>query len=125
MASGLEYNIQQEYLYIRNIPNYFAPAWNFCASRLLSAPDGTQTHAVTPEAWWLSNSHGSRGAYVSREDCGRVLAALLLGPGEPNTVYNVTGPEAVTGKEIFDWICITSGVKGQLLDIPDDELRKW
>lgn len=71
------------------------------------------------------DSHGGRGAYVSREDCGRVLAALLLGHGEPNTVYNVTCPEAVTDNEVFDWICNTFGVKGQLVDVPDDELREW
>ncbi|OQE34628.1 hypothetical protein PENCOP_c016G08600 [Penicillium coprophilum] len=107
IASGLEYNIQRNYLYIDNIPDFFSSSWSFCGGR------------------WLSNSHGGRGAYVSREDCGRVLAALLLGRGEPNTVYNVTGPRAVTDREVFDWICNTLGAKGQLVDMPDDELRKW
>ncbi|KAJ5200882.1 hypothetical protein N7449_005685 [Penicillium cf. viridicatum] len=107
IASGREYNIQRDYLDIDNISNFFASSWNFCGDR------------------WLLNSHGGRGAYVSREDCGRVLAALLLGHGEPNTVYNVIGPEAVIDKEVFDWICNTLGVKGQLVDVPDDELREW
>lgn len=125
IASGLDYNIQRDYLYIDNIPNYFAPSWNFCGDQLLCNPHDAQESSVTPEARWLFNSHGGHGAYVSREDCGRVLAALLLGRGEPNTVYNVTGPQAVTDKEVFDWICISFGVKGQLVDMPDGELREW
>ena len=106
-ASGLEYNIQRDYLYIDNIPNFFAPSWKFCENR------------------WLFNSHGVAGAYVAREDCGRVHAALLLGRGEPNTVYNVTGPEAVTDEQVFQWICSEFGVQGEFLDLPDEELREY
>lgn len=32
-ASGLEYNIQRDFLYIDNIPNFFAPSWKFCENR--------------------------------------------------------------------------------------------
>lgn len=103
--SGLEYNIQRDFLYIDNIPNFFAPSWNFCDNR------------------WLSNSHNVPGAYVAREDCARVLAALLLGREEPNTIYNVTGPEAVTDEQVFHWICGQVGYKGQFVDLPDEELK--
>ncbi|KAJ5378782.1 hypothetical protein N7509_011901 [Penicillium cosmopolitanum] len=48
-ASGLEYNIQRDYLYVDNIPNFFAPSWKFCDNR------------------WISNSGGVPGAYVARE----------------------------------------------------------
>ncbi|KAJ5614189.1 hypothetical protein N7528_007843 [Penicillium herquei] len=106
-ASGLEYNIQRDYLYIDNIPNLFAPSWKFCGDR------------------WLFNSHGVAGAYISREDCGRVHAALLLGKGEPNTVYDVTGPEAVTDEQVFRWICSNLGVEGQFVDMLDEELREY
>lgn len=106
-ASGLPYNIQRNNLYADNIPKFFAPSWEFCGDR------------------WLSNSHGVAGAYVAREDCGRVHAALLLGRGELNKVYAVTGPEAVTDKQVFDWICSQSGYKGQFVDMSDEELRKW
>ncbi|KAL3657043.1 hypothetical protein V7S43_018091 [Phytophthora oleae] len=60
--SGLDYNIQRNWLYMDNIPTLFAPSWKFCGDK------------------WLSNSHGTPGAYVAREDCGRVLAAIFTGP---------------------------------------------
>lgn len=105
--SGLEYNIQRDYLYIDNIPNFFAPSWKFCGNK------------------WIFNSHGVAGAYVTREDCARVHAALLLGKGEPNTVVDVTGPEAVTDQQVFEWICENFGSQGEFVDLPDDELRDY
>jgi len=106
-ASGLEYNIQRDFLYLDNIPNFFAPSWKFCGNR------------------WLSNSGGVPGAYVAREDCGRVLAALLLGRGETNTIYNVTGPEAVTDEQIFQWICSHVGDQGQFVTVSDEEMKDY
>ncbi|PYH49293.1 NAD(P)-binding protein [Aspergillus saccharolyticus JOP 1030-1] len=120
MGSGLEWNIQRDWLYVDNIPTYFAPSWGWCGERW-EGKDGVASGAAS----WLCNSHGARGAYVAREDCGRVLAALLLGRGQPNTVYDVTGPQAVTDQEVFDWVCGAFGVKGELVDVPDHELRKW
>ncbi|KID65372.1 Quinone oxidoreductase 2 [Metarhizium brunneum] len=105
--SGLEYNIQRNYLYIDNIPVLFGPSWKICNDR------------------WLSNSHGKAGAYVAREDCGRVLASLLLGRGQPNTVYDVTGPEAITDERIFEWVCSQSGYQGQFVSMTDEGLKKF
>jgi NAD(P)H dehydrogenase (quinone) len=105
-ASGLQYNVQRNCLYADNIPNFFAPSWKFCGNK------------------WLTNSHGQKGCYVSRDDCGRVLAGMLLN-GEPNTVYEVTGPEPASHEEIFEWMNSVSGYKGELVDLPDEELKKW
>lgn len=106
-ASGLQYSIQRNYLYADNIPNFFAPSWKFTENR------------------WLTNTHGARGAYVSRDDCGRVQAALLLGRGEPNHVYDVTGPEAVSHEEIFDFMCKETGYKAEFVDMTDEELKTY
>ncbi|KAJ8523739.1 hypothetical protein ON010_g17379 [Phytophthora cinnamomi] len=106
-ASGLQYNIQRNCLYADNIPMYFAPSWKFCGDK------------------WLTNSHGQKGCYVSRDDCGRVLGALLLGKGEPNTVYEITGPDAVSHEEIFEFMSTEVGYKGEMVDMPDEELQKW
>ncbi|ETI34936.1 hypothetical protein F443_18667 [Phytophthora nicotianae P1569] len=86
---------------------YFAPSWKFCGDK------------------WLTNSHGQKGCYVSRDDCGRVLGALLLGRGEPNTVYEVTGGGGVSHEEIFDFMSSEVGYKGELVDMTDEELKKW
>ncbi|KAI0010473.1 NAD(P)-binding protein [Xylariaceae sp. FL0662B] len=105
--SGLQWSLQRDYLYVDNIPNFFAPSWKYCGNR------------------WLNNSHGQGAAYVAREDCGRVLGALLLGKGEPNTVYQITGPELITDKEIFDFMCAQAGYKAEFVDMPDQELYQW
>lgn len=104
--SGLQYNIQRNYLYMDNIPQFFAH-WDFTGDK------------------WLCNSGGEKGAFVAREDCGRVLGALLMGKGEPNTVYTITGPKAVTNKDIFDWMAEQSGYRGEFVELSDEELEKW
>ncbi|KAL4162586.1 hypothetical protein PRNP1_003122 [Phytophthora ramorum] len=106
-ASGLQFSVQRNYLYADNIPNFFAPSWKFTENR------------------WLTNTHGARGAYVARDDCGRVQAALLLGRGEPNHVYDVTGSEAVSHEEIFDFMCNETGYKAEFVDMSDEELEKY
>lgn len=106
-ASGLQYNIQRNYLYMDNIPQFHAQSWGFAGDR------------------WLSNDADEKGAFVARDDCGRVLGALLMGKGEPNTVYTVTGPEAVTNREIFEWMAGQSGYKGTFENLSDEELEKW
>lgn len=106
-ASGLEWNTSRNYLYQDNAAAFFSGAWKYCGDR------------------WLNNSGGARAAYVAREDCGRVFGALLLGRGEPNRSYYVTGPEAVTDREIFEYMNSKSGYKAEFVDMSDDELRTW
>jgi NAD(P)H dehydrogenase (quinone) len=106
-ASGLEYNIQRNYLYADNIPQLFAPAWKYCGNK------------------WMLNSKGVPAAYVAREDCSRVAAALLLGKGEPNTVYDVTGPEAISDYKIFEYICSKTGLQAEIVEMTDADLDKY
>lgn len=105
--SGLQFNIQRNYLYQDNTAAFFSQSWKFCGDK------------------WFNNSAGAKGAYVAREDCGRVLGALLLGRQEPNTVVYVTGPEAVTDREVFEYMNSKSAYKAEFVDMSDEELRKW
>jgi NAD(P)H dehydrogenase (quinone) len=105
--SGLQFNIQRNGLYMDNLPNFFAPSWKFCGDK------------------WLTNTHGKAAAYVARDDCGRVLAAMLLDRGEPNTVYEVRGPEPITNEEVFHWMNNQTGYKAQYVDMPDEDLKTW
>lgn len=107
--SGLAWNVQRNYLYQDNTAVFFSGGWKFCGNK------------------WLNNSGGKRGAYVAREDCGRVFGALLLGGDkvEVNKVYYVTGPEAVTDQEVFEYMNSVSGYQAEFVDMEDDELRAW
>ena len=106
-SSGLQWNIQRDYLYQDNTAAFFSQSWKFCGDK------------------WLNNTQGRKGAYVAREDCGRVFGALLMGKAVPNTCYTITGPEAVTDREVFDYINSVSGYKADFVDVTDEELAKW
>ena len=56
------------------------------------------------------------------EDYGHIFGALLVGRIPPNTYYTVTGPEAVTDCELFEYMNSVSGYKAEFVDIADDEL---
>lgn len=108
--SGLGWNVQRNYLYQDNTAALFAGAWRFCGDR------------------WLCNSGGARAAYVAREDCGRVLGALLLGGPAVvrDAVYYVSGPEAVTDREVFAYMNGVSGyTAAAFVEMGDAELRAW
>ncbi|CAN8102763.1 unnamed protein product [Discula destructiva] len=107
--SGLVWNVQRNYLYQDNTAAFFSGAWKFCGNR------------------WLCNTGGVKGAYVAREDCGRVFGALLLDGDkvEPNKAYYVSGPEAVTDREVFDYMNSVSEYKAEFVGMEDEELRSW
>lgn len=48
-----------------------------------------------------------------------------MGRAEPNTCHVVTGPVAVTDREVFDYMNSKSGYKAQFVDMSDEELAKW
>lgn len=107
--SGLAWNVQRNYLYQDNAAVFFSQAWKFCGNK------------------WLNNTGGKAGAYVAREDCGRVFGALLLGGDkvEVNKAYYVSGPERITDREIFDYMNSVSGFKAEFVEMEDDDLRAW
>lgn len=77
--SGMAWNIQRNYLFVDTI------------AEVLAAGCGEV-------------ENDSKAAFVAREDCGRVLGALLMGKGERDTVYTVTGPKAVSHRELYEWM---------------------
>ena len=52
-----------------------------------------------------------RCAYVHRDDLARATAAVLDGEGEPWTVYELTGPAALTTAELCDAIARATGAR--------------
>ncbi|KAI9729563.1 MAG: hypothetical protein M1834_006759 [Cirrosporium novae-zelandiae] len=106
-ASGLPWSIQRNNLYIDNVFQFFAPSWKISEDK------------------WYSNSKGAPAAFVSRDDCGRVLGALLMGKGKPNTIYPVTGPETVSDHTLFDMVCKETNWKAEIVESTDDELYEY
>lgn len=75
-------------------------AWTVLRDSLYSeyqVPEATQAIA----AGALTHNRGDgRIAYVSRQDCAAVAAQVLTGSGHEGRVYDVTGPELFTAREL-------------------------
>jgi len=79
-ASGVAWTVLRDSLY----SEYQVPE----AAQAIAA--GTLTH----------NRGDGQIAYVSREDCAAVAVAVLTGLGHEGRVYDVTGPELLTAREL-------------------------
>ncbi len=79
-ASGLAWTVLRDSLY----SEYQVPE----AAQAIAA--GVLTH----------NRGDGQIAYVSRKDCAAVAAAVLTGSGHEGRVYDVTGPELFTAREV-------------------------
>jgi NAD(P)H dehydrogenase (quinone) len=60
-------------------------------------------------------------AFVSRDDVAAAGAELLLGAGEPNTAYEVTGPELLTYGNVGELIAELSGADVESISLSDDD----
>ncbi len=68
--------------------------------------------ALASGKWYVARGQG-RSAHVSREDCARAAAAVLLGGPKGKRIVEVAGPEALTADEIA---AIVSDVTGRPLE---------
>lgn len=108
LESGLQYNFQRNMLYYDNLFAMFFP---------LAVNKNNNI--------WASNVNGVKCAYVLREDCSRVAAALLAGKGEPNEAYLVTGPELLSEEEIFKIASNYTGIDVEYKNFTTEELYKY
>ncbi|HTN60801.1 MAG TPA: SDR family oxidoreductase [Devosia sp.] len=68
---------------------------------------------------WLSSTQGGREALVWREDCVECAVAALTGDGHENKVYNITGPELLSFRDIAGMIEEVSGRPIEFTDTDD------
>ncbi|GGA64820.1 NAD(P)-dependent oxidoreductase [Pseudoclavibacter endophyticus] len=70
----------------------------------------------------VHNSGDGRLAVVSRDDVAAVAAELLLGAGDPNTAYDVTGPELHTYGDFSRLVAEATGLEIAESSLSDDEM---
>jgi NAD(P)H dehydrogenase (quinone) len=70
----------------------------------------------------IGNTGRGRVGFVSRDDVAAVAAKLLQGQGEPNTAYDVTGPEALDFSEVGELIKELSGASFNVIDLSDEDM---
>jgi NAD(P)H dehydrogenase (quinone) len=70
----------------------------------------------------IGNTGKGRVGFVSRDDVAAVAARLLQGRGEPDTGYEVTGPEALDYGQVADLIKELSGADFEVIDLTDEQM---
>ncbi|RGA05324.1 SDR family oxidoreductase [Microbispora triticiradicis] len=87
---------------------------------------GTST-GVDPHRRELRMSIGdSRLSPVAIEDVAKVAVALMTSAGHEGRAYDMTGPEALTMKEIVEHITEATGTAFRHVELPlDDKVREW
>ncbi len=100
-ASGLAYTILRMSWYAENL--------------LGSLP------GVLARGQWYTSAGEGRVSYVSREDCARAAAGALLRPAADRT-YTVTGPAALTTREIAAVASRIAGTPIAVVDVDDAQL---
>lgn len=76
---------------------------------------------VMQSGQWVSNSGEGREAMVWRDDCVASAAAVLLGEGHEGQIYNITGPELQTFREVAAIMAEVTGRPVTYVATTDDE----
>jgi len=106
--SGLAWNIQRNNFYLDNyFGTLFPMVQNVCGRK------------------WYWNSNGTPAGFVAKADCSRVAASLLLGKGEPNKIYDVTGPELISDYKFLDMVREYTGWTCELVPMTDEQLYEY
>ena len=104
--SGIGYNIMRNTLYLENY---------LINSVML---------ANISDYKWVTNAGETAGAFIPKDDSGRVATALLLGKGEPKKDYDVTG-NLITQREICEMVADASGIDYEYVPVNDQEFLKY
>lgn len=76
---------------------------------------------VMQSGQWVSNSGEGLEAMVWRDDCVASAAAVLLGEGHQGKIYNITGPELQTFREVAAIMAEVTGRPVTYVATTDDE----
>lgn len=96
--------------------------WTMLRNNFYSHLQAAEVEVAIRTGTYVTNVGTGRTAYVTREDCAAVAAAVLTQPGHEDTVYDVTGPQALSAAEIVSAARTISGKDVELVHVSDDEL---
>jgi NAD(P)H dehydrogenase (quinone) len=98
-------------------------AWNFMRNnQYADAMAENQAAIAIGSGRSIGNTGRGRVGFVSRDDVAAVAAKLLQGLGEPDTAYDITGPEALDFSQVADLIKELSGATFTVIDLSDQDM---
>ncbi|HUG73999.1 MAG TPA: NAD(P)H-binding protein [Steroidobacteraceae bacterium] len=97
--------------------------WNFMRNnQYADAMAENQAAIAIGSGRSISNTGHGKVGFVARDDVAAVAAKLLQGLGEPNTAYDITGPEALDFSQVADLIKELSGATFNVIDLSDEDM---
>ena len=75
-------------------------AWTFLRNSLYAEYQVAEAARAIVTGALVHNRGGGKVAYISREDCAAVAAAVLTTSGHERRVYDVTGPESFSAADL-------------------------
>jgi NAD(P)H dehydrogenase (quinone) len=98
-------------------------SWNFMRNNQYGdAMAENQAAIAISSGKSIANTGSGRVGFVARDDVAAVAAKLLQGQGEPNTGYEVTGPEALDMRQVAGLIMELSGARFEIIDLTDEQM---
>ncbi len=98
-------------------------AWNFMRNnQYADAMAENQAAIAIGTGKAIGNTGAGRVGFISRDDVAAVAAKLLQGKGEPDTAYEVTGPEALDFPAVSRMIRELSGARIEDIDLSDEAM---
>ncbi len=98
-------------------------SWNFMRNnQYADAMAENQAAIAISSGKSIGNTGAGRVGFVSRDDVAAVAARLLQGKGEPDTAYEVTGPEALDFATVGRMIQELSGARFEIIDMTDEQM---
>lgn len=94
-------------------------AWTFLRNNLYAEGLISAVEQAAEAGVWVTNAGEGATAYVSREDCARSAAAVLLTDGHEKEIYDITGPAALTQAEVVQLAGELTGAQIELAQAED------
>lgn len=94
-------------------------AYTFLRNSIYADLQPTSARAALASGQLVTNAGDGRTSYVTREDCARVAAEVLLGDGHENQAYDVTGPEALNAADLAALYAELGGKPVEVLHVDD------
>jgi len=94
--------------------------WTFLRNNLYADMQVDVVRQAAKDGQLVTNAGAGRIAYVTRADCADAAAAALLADEAGDTVYDITGPQAVASTDLAELAARLSGHEVAVVDVDDD-----